>query len=265
MKQNVNVSLINLLGEGDYQRVREILRGGQKISVKKFNLLNGTSSDGIVDVVYDVNENDHFNRRVVVWAVKEQQDDIAIELIKQGANIDVRDDFGETFVGLCAELGRYRVLKVAFERNIPERNKELVKREAEKSGYVSTPLHKAAKGEHYRIAELLLKNGADPNVFDHHYLPVIAYPIIASNKKMVKLLLKFGARADLTNVNGVDMLALSLNKLSDDGYVISRMLMYECIKHAEAKKLLENAHRIAVHYKNEVIAGEIEQELKNFA
>ena len=82
---------------------------------------------------------------------------------------------------------------------------------------------------------------------------------------MVELLLKFGARADLTNANGVDMLAFSLNKLSNDGYIISRMLMYECIKHAEAKKLLMDAHRIAVHYKNDVMAAEIEQELKNFA
>ena len=265
MKKDVNVSLISLLGEGDYQRVREILRGGQKISVKKFNLLNGTSSEEIVDVVYDVNENDHFNRRVVVWAVKERQNDIAIELIKQGANVDVVDDFGVTLIGLCAELGSYQVLKAIFENRTPENNKKLVNRKAENSGYVSTSLHEAVKGRYYRVAELLLKKGADPNVFDYNYLPVIAYPIIASDKKLVKLLLKFGARADFTNVNGVDMLALSLNKLSDDGYVISRMLMYECIKHAEAKKLLTDAHRIALHYKNEVMAGEIERELKNFA
>ena len=260
--KDVNVHLIDLLEEGRYSKVKRILQGGQKMTVKVIDLNTGKESSKVVDVVYDVNEKDHYNRTVLMWALVNKQSDIAIELIRQGADIDVRDDFGFTFVALCAESGCYKVLKYALSQHDKAFNKELVNRKF--GAYVSTPLHRAVKFGFYRVAELLLKNGVDPNVYDYNYLPPIAYPVISCDVKMVRLLLKYGARADLTNANGVDMLQFALGNNVPEGHVIARMLILDVLKRDGYKEFLKKDYDTAVHYGNSVIAEEILTILMDF-
>ena len=261
MKQP-NVSLINLLSEEKYEKVRQILRGGQKIRVKTQNLKTRKWGRKTIDVVYDVNEKDCANRSALMWAITQQQNDIALELIRQGADIQVKDEFGCTFVGLCAEGGDYKLLKAVLDSHCPTFNKMLVNRPY--GSFASTPLHIAVHREHYRVAELLLRAGANPNVRNHDNMLPIEWPIASSNVKMVRLLLKYGTRADLPCKHGYSLLSFSLGNNFEEGHIVSRMLLLEEPKYDGYKERLENAYAVAKKIKNVDMADEIADILDDF-
>jgi len=257
-----NVSLICLLTEEKYVKIKQILRGGQKIRVKTQNLKTGKWGRKTIDVVYDVNEKDYANRSALMWAVIQRQNDIALELIRQGADIQVKDEFGCTFVGLCAEGGNYKLLKAVLDNHCPTFNKMLVNQPY--GSFASTPLHIAVHQEHYRVAELLLKAGANPNVRNHDNVLPIEWPIAASDGKMVRLLLRYGTRSDLPCKHGYSLLSFSLGNDFPEGHEVSRMLLLEEPKYDGYKERLENAYEAAIKIGNAVIAEEILDILSDF-
>lgn len=257
-----NVSLICLITKEKYDKVKKILQGGQKMRVKVLNLKTNKESSKTVDVVYDVNETDHAGRSILMYAVVARQYDIAIELLRQGAKVDVTDEFGCTFVGLCAVGGCYRVLKAALDMHCPTFNKVLVNKPY--GSFKSSALHAAVNGKHYLVTKLLLQAGADPNVRNHDDKLPIEWPIASSDFRIVHLLLKYGARVDLPTHHGETLLLFSLGNNFEEGWTTSCFLLGEELKYDGYKERLQKAYEVAIKCQNVVMAEEILNILTDF-
>ena len=104
-----------------------------------------------------------------------------------------RDGF--TPLGLASYFGHEQtvraLLKGGAEVNLSSRNAQRV-----------APLHSAAAGNHNSVAEILLENGADPNLQQAGgYTPLQAAAKIG-NEAMVNLLLDYGADPSITTESG---------------------------------------------------------------
>ena len=260
--KTANVSLIDLIVEEKYAKVKKILSGEQKrIGVKIQDPATGKEARKSVKVIYDVNEKDRCNRTVLMYAITSEQNDIAHELLKQGADISVTDDFGVTFVGLCAEGNCHELLKFALDKHCETFNKMLVNKPY--GSFLSYPIIIATGRGHYETAELLLKAGADPNVRNHEDKLPIEWPIASSDDKMVSLLLKYGARADLLTHHGETLLLFSLGNNFPEGQGISTKLLFATVKCENAKAILEEAYEHAIKCRNYPLIDQIMCELRD--
>lgn len=257
-----NVSLIDLMTEEEYAKVKKILFGKQKrISVKIQDPATGKEIRKNVKVVYDVNEKDCCKRTVLMYAITSEQNDIAHELLKQGADISAVDEFGVTFVGICAEGNCHELLKFALDKHCETFNKVLVNKPY--GSFRSYPIIIAANRGHYETAELLLKAGADPNVRNYDNVLPIERPIASSDDKMVSLLLKYGARADLLTHHGETLLLFSLGNNFPEGQGISTKLLFATVKCEGAKAILEEAYTHAIQCRNYPLIDQIMCELRD--
>lgn len=97
---------------------------------------------------------------------------------------------------------------------ISELNDDVNKKDSEKS----TPLHAAAHGS-YEVAEMLIKKGADVNSIDTEGNTPMHYAIFRRQVDIVKLLLSFGAEADIKANDGKS--ALDMAEEQDDEMMIN--------------------------------------------
>ncbi|KAG8142839.1 hypothetical protein E2320_006028 [Naja naja] len=97
-------------------------------------------------------------------AAKRGCSDIVALLVKNGGNIQQKDGYGVTPLGVAAEYGHCDVLEylihkgVALKFLIPVTSKSAIR----KSGL--SPIHSAADGQNPQCLELLIENGFDVNV-----------------------------------------------------------------------------------------------------
>ena len=257
-----NVSLICLITEEKYDKVKKILQGRQKMRVKVVDMKTNAQHYKTVDVIYNVNETDYAGRTALMWALLQRQNEIALELLKQGAKLNVRDEYGLTPVSICVCSRNYKGLKAILSEHCPTFNRMLVNEWY--GSFKSTPLYSAVNRGYYRIAALLLKAGADPNVINwEDNLPLVS-PIAGSDTKMVHLLLKYDARVDLTTRNGEDLLSFSLGNNFEEGHIVSKMLLAAELKYDGYKERLEKAYQLAIKCNNTVMAEEILNVITDF-
>ncbi|QMV45957.1 ankyrin repeat domain-containing protein [Wolbachia pipientis] len=114
-------------------------------------------------------------------------------LIKNGANINVQDEWEKTSLHYSAQHEHTQVVEVLLEEgagvNAQDENKE-------------TPLHYAAKHRHIKTVKLLLKNRANINLQDEGGRTPLHYAADNGYTQIAEALLKGGAGVDVQDKDG---------------------------------------------------------------
>lgn len=105
--------------------------------------------------------------------------------LKRGADVNARDNFGETPLFLAVFKGHKDVAELLIAKgamvNVKAKNN-------------ATPLHYAAMQGHTDVAELLIAKGADVNAKNQRGLTPLALAEIIGREDMIELLKKHGAK-----------------------------------------------------------------------
>lgn len=105
-------------------------------------------------------------------------------LTKNGANVNVQDEWEKTSLHYSAQHGHTQVVEVLLEEGAG------VNAQDEDKG---TPLHYAAKHGHTKTVKLLLKNGANINLQNKNRYTPLSCAWHSKYPEMAKLLLNYGA------------------------------------------------------------------------
>ncbi|VDO75792.1 unnamed protein product [Haemonchus placei] len=174
--------------------------------------------------------------------------------------VDAVDEVGCSALHLCAEHGYYRMIKLLlqyteavqqYETPVMEANGKYPSRE-----HVDEPLRLAIKNGHYDCARLLLENGASPNAiyFDG---PEITH-VSPLDTHFIELLLKHGADPNVFDRKGLTPI-MKACRLKENGmeairFAISRMYQaFRKILHKYGGDVNAQAHprqdlRTPLHY-----------------
>ncbi|KAE9419822.1 hypothetical protein Angca_008981 [Angiostrongylus cantonensis] len=126
-------------------------------------------------------------------------------LLTNGAKVDAVDEVGCSALHLCAEHGYYRMIKLLLEYTETVHQYEIpvmgVNGKYPSRENIDEPLRLAIKNGHYECARLLLQNGASPNAiyFDG---PEITH-VSPLDTNFIELLLKYGANPNVFDRKGL--------------------------------------------------------------
>jgi len=127
-------------------------------------------------------------------AVKEGDTAKLERLLKEGADVNVKDDYGRTPLHVAAEKGEVEIVKLLLEKgadvNVKNNNGQ-------------TPLHYAASGGYTEIVKLLLERGADVNVKNKNVSTPLHDAAFGGYTEIVKLLLERGADPEIKDGLGL--------------------------------------------------------------
>lgn len=156
-----------------------------------------------------------FKKELLVATIDELKEYIShIEIdqpqILQELNIEYSNDTAR-LRGFSETLRGFELFKVVEARNLEKVNSILMQKrylDQNVEGYVA--FHSAmmdyAKGlyvkKHYKIAEVLLSNGANPNIPDKHGRTELHYAVLDNDEQGIQLLLRFGASVDIKDCRG---------------------------------------------------------------
>ncbi|GIX93350.1 ankyrin repeat domain-containing protein 50 [Caerostris darwini] len=157
----------------------------------------------------DINEPLAYGRRVLHYAIYHRHIDAMKLLLVRGANPNHMDDKGYSSMHLAANIGFCNVIRVLLDYNARVDFSKVLPGDIgycypQRASPAEEPLHLALKNGHYTAAELLLKNGANPNAeypsgFEINFVDAL-------DIKAVELLLRYGAKPDARNHHGITML-----------------------------------------------------------
>jgi ankyrin repeat protein len=115
-------------------------------------------------------------------------------LLEHGAEVDVRDNEGETALHCAATNGHHKVVALLLEHGA----------EVDAEGYPGlTPLDLAATNGHYKAGALLLKRGARVNARTEGSLTPLDLAAINGHCRVASLLLKRGADVNAGDKDGL--------------------------------------------------------------
>ena len=163
----------------------------QRVINPKLNkpLLQAIQKGNFDRVVKLVNQGADFNANIngflpLVEAAMKRSNKIAEYLIKQGANVNLKDKDGDTALLAAALKGNLKIFKLLLKKGakIKVTNKK-----------GSTPLLYAAYSGNAKIAEILLEKGADVLVKNKNGTEVISMCIKRRNARVLELVMKYGA------------------------------------------------------------------------
>ncbi len=175
----------------DLENSAEMLEVLQKGAVKQFeNLIKGSQGNEIVKLMNSYLDKESCYNEInsqelgvkLLEAISKDDKALALRLINEGADVNYREDGGDTPLTLSSAKG--------FEL--------IVKRLLEKGAYVdiktgswvkNTALTKAAFFGHSEVVEILLKNGANPNYIDGEKETALSKACIRGSVDCVRALL----------------------------------------------------------------------------
>ncbi|CAL1270208.1 unnamed protein product [Larinioides sclopetarius] len=193
----------------------------------------------------DLNEPLLYGRRVLMYAVYHRHIDAMKLLLVRGANPDIMDDKGYSCMHLAAEIGFRNVIRTLLDYNARVNFSKVLPGDIgysfpQRASPAEEPLHLALKNGHYLAAELLLKNGANPNAeypcgFEINFLDPM-------DTKGIELLLRYGARPDSRNSQGITLLMKACR--SPEGLKTAELLI---AYGADVNATTEEEQRTALH------------------
>jgi len=129
------------------------------------NLLHVASRRGnllavkwLIKLGVPINQQDNFGWTALMWCAESDNNSLIIRyLVKQGALTNLLDNEMNICLHWSAIAGSFECAReLTFGSSDPQINA--------KNKFGETPLHVAAKGDHYNVVQYLLINGADPNI-----------------------------------------------------------------------------------------------------
>jgi ankyrin repeat protein len=189
--------ILKLLQEASFGPLQKAARYGD-LSLVKFFIAQGTPVDQPCD----------FNRWTALHVAAEKGHIKITEfLIKQGANVNVKDKDGYTPLHNTADS----FLK-GFPRKRTEANRNRIAALLLKHGALvnatinngDTPLHGAALTNNVALVQLLLENGANPNIQQSQGMTPLHFALVAGKDRVqvVRLLLAHGADSSIKDEYG---------------------------------------------------------------
>ncbi|XP_066913327.1 histone-lysine N-methyltransferase EHMT2-like [Clytia hemisphaerica] len=153
----------------NHMKVAEFLvKGGANIfcqTTEGTNLLHVASRRGnllavkwLIKLGVPANQQDNFGWTALMWCAESDNNSCIIRyLIKQGALTNLLDNEMNICLHWSAIAGSFECAReLVSGSSDPQINA--------KNKFGETPLHVAAKGDHFNVAQFLLLNGADPNI-----------------------------------------------------------------------------------------------------
>jgi len=189
--------IVKLLQESSFGLLQKAARNGD-LSLVKWSIEQGTSVDQPCD----------FNRWTALHAAAHKGHvEIAEFLLKQGANVSVKDKDGYTPLHNTAD---------SFLKGFPRKRTEadrnriailLLKYGARVNATIDhgeTPLHKAALANNVALVQLLLENDAGPNIQQAQGMTPLHFALFAGKGRVqvVHLLIAHGADSSVTDEYG---------------------------------------------------------------
>jgi hypothetical protein len=113
--------------------------------------------------------------------------DTVIQLVKQGASLNIIDEYGYTPLIQTAIHSSINKAAVIINAGADLNFSDLTGR---------TALHWAADNNNIKLCKLLLQHHANPNAYTVAGQPVLVMPILRQQKELIKLLCKHGADFD---------------------------------------------------------------------
>jgi ankyrin repeat protein len=198
-KKSKRMALIRrLLGDEEAPRTPLILA-----------IINGKRD--VVEAMLRYNPNleqgdDDFGWTPLIWAACHDHQDIVRLLISNSCQLDSTDvKLKRTALHWATYCGNSKVIKILLQNM---RNKDLIEA---KDADGMTALMLAVIHKHYLVAELLLKNDANPNCVREDGLCLLVWTVCESREyvRYVKLLVEKGADVDSKDNNGTPVLCLA--------------------------------------------------------
>lgn len=194
--------------------------------------------------------------RPLHYAAYQQYIDAVYLLLVRGSEPDAMDDVGYTALHLCAERGYNDLIEVLLKHGARVCFTELGPDDKAlgnppRATLADEPLRLAIKNGHYDCAELLLRNGADPNA--RYFLGAEINLISPLNVPFIELMLRYGADPDARDRSGLTPLMKACRH--PQGIASARLL----IKYgADVNAITSERHdyRTVLHYG--VLSGNID-------
>ncbi|XP_054708988.1 ankyrin repeat and SOCS box protein 10-like [Uloborus diversus] len=147
--------------------------------------------------------------RLLHYAVFHRHTEAVKLLLVRGANPNVMDDVGYSPMHLCAERGFCNVIRILLRYNARVDFSRVLPGDTAygfppRASQTDEPLRLALKNGYYKAAELLLKNGANPNT--EYFLGHEINLLNPLDIEGIDLLLKYGADSNAADRQGMTLL-----------------------------------------------------------
>lgn len=137
-------------------------------------------------------------------AVRRNDKNEVLRLIKKGANINALDSMGFTPLHEAAMKGRVEIAKILISKGAKVNSRTGI--------YRLSPLYQAALMRRYEIIRLLAKNGANMNIRDSQGSTPLMTSVENGSTKTALLLISLGAKVNLATKGGTTPLDLAVSR-----------------------------------------------------
>ncbi len=138
----------------------------------------------LVKAGHDVNQRDGEERTPLIWAAEREHTDCMEYLIQNGAQLDLKNIYGNTALHLAARGGHLEVMKRLVEAGQDVNQKDWTDR---------TPLMLAARGGYTDCVEYLLHKGAQLDLKDELGMTALHLAAVVGHLEVMKRLVAAGA------------------------------------------------------------------------
>jgi ankyrin repeat protein len=141
----------------------------------------------------DIDARDANGRTRLLSAIWQNQNDLALQLITQGADVKAKDLSGLTPLHVASCFNQAAIAELLIAKGADINTKDQ---------YGFTPLHSAALDGSYMTARLLIAKGADINALNNDGHTPLYVAIISGDTELAELLITKGANVNIKDKKG---------------------------------------------------------------